>query len=82
VCFAGAKSRGGLILCTDSFTVSDIILLMNVLTLRYNLNCSIHRTGPRGRNQYRMYISVKSMDKLIEIVKPHMVPSMLYKLGL
>ena len=31
----------GLMLCTDSFTVQDIVRLMNVLIIRYNIISSI-----------------------------------------
>lgn len=47
--------------------------------IRYNLNCTIHHPNP---NQYHIFILKKSMDKLRTIVKPHMVPSMLYKIHL
>lgn len=75
----GAKSGNGLLLCTDSFILTDIIMLMNVLTIRYNLICSLHKSGS---NQYRIYVSSKSKKRLHDIVSSHIVPSMLYKLGI
>lgn len=75
----GAVMRGkGLIICTDSFNTKDVILLMNVLIIKYGLSCTLHK----NREIYRIYISKSSMGLLVSIVKPHMVSSMLYKIGL
>lgn len=75
----GAKLGLGLKLCTDSFTVQDTVNLINVLTLKYDLVCSLHRVR---EGQFRIYIFPKSMDKLRAIVLPYMVPSMLYKINM
>jgi hypothetical protein len=74
----GFKSKG-IFLCTDSYTLPDVVRLMNVLIIRYELKCTLHRSG---ENNFRIYISRNSVNKIIEIVKPHTVPSMYYKLGL
>ncbi len=70
---------GGLRLCTNSYTIQDVTRLMDVLITRFGLICTIHKpqTG-----QHVIYISKRSMDKLRSIVKPHMAPSMLYKIHL
>lgn len=75
----GTAHNNGLVLCTDSNSLEEVIRLMNVLMIKYDLICSIHTKRP---GQYRIYISVKSMDKVRELVKPYMVNSMLYKIGL
>jgi hypothetical protein len=72
------KHGKGLILCTDSYSIQDVVRLMNVLIIRYNLDCSLHTN--KAKKQYRLYIKVKYMDNLREIVKPYMVKSMLYKI--
>lgn len=66
----------GIALCTDSNTIIDVVRLMNVLIIRYDLICTIHT---RKEGQHRIYISQKSMRKLRTIVVAHMVSSMLYK---
>jgi hypothetical protein len=40
----GSVSRHGLILCTNSYSIKDIVKprLMNVLRIRYRLECSLH----------------------------------------
>ena len=78
---AGLRRGNGLILCTDDFSIQDVVLLINILIIRYNLKCTIHKYRP---GKYRIYISSKSMTNLVSIVKPHMMPStsMLNKLNI
>jgi hypothetical protein len=71
----GAWDRTGLILCTDSFTIIDSVKLMNILMVRYQLDCTL-----TSRN--RIYIKAASMRHLRAIVLPYMHYSILYKLGL
>lgn len=75
----GKFDRSGLILCTDSYSIQDVLRLINVLIIRYDLKCSIH--NPK-KGHYRIYISKKSIPKLRKLVLPYIVPSMLYKLHL
>ena len=72
------KSQG-VYLCTDSYSIKDVVLLMNVLIIRYNLKCTLHKSS--NKTGYRIYISRKSLDELKKIVKPYFIHSMLYKLG-
>jgi hypothetical protein len=78
---AGVAKEYGLIVCTDNSykLVYDIIRLMNVLMIKYRLECTLryHRPG-----QPRIYITQRSMPIVRELVKPHMAKSMLYKIGL
>jgi LAGLIDADG DNA endonuclease family/Cytochrome C oxidase subunit II, periplasmic domain len=74
----GTRNRYGLILCTDSYSLKDIILLINILIIKYDLKCNLRE--PR-KNQFRIYIQEKSMNKLRLLVKPHMIESMLYKIN-
>lgn len=75
----GHFNKTGLLLCTDSFLMKDIVLLMNVLLIKYNINSVIQYIG---KKYPRIYIGKKSMPQLRKIVLPHMHKSMLYKLGL
>ena len=73
----GSAIGSGLRLGTDSFTIKECVLLINVLIIKFNLNCSLHLL----ENKPRIYISAKSKNNLISIVKPHMTSSMYFKLG-
>jgi hypothetical protein len=77
----GTNEHGfGIILCTDSYSLQDILRLMNVLMIRYRLNCTL-RKGHTPTN-YRIYIKKSSMPLLISVVTPYYHNSMLYKLRL
>ena len=73
----GVARPYGLQLCTDSYSLPDVVRLMNVLIIRYDLYCTLHK---KREFQFRIYISEKSMGKLRSVVVPHMAPSMLYKI--
>ena len=73
-------SRGtskGLYLCTDSFTHADVQRLSQYLSNRYEIKCSIHKTG----GNYRIYILAKSVETVINLILPFMHKTMTYKLG-
>jgi LAGLIDADG DNA endonuclease family protein len=66
-----------LLLCTDSYSIKEVVILMNVLMIRYNIYCNIHSYN----NRYpKIYIYIKDMDKLGKAVKPYTHESMRYKL--
>jgi len=74
----GAKKSYGLILCTSvAVTIQEIIKLINVLIIRYELECKIHFHTP---TQPRILIRQRSMLKLKDIVLKYMHYSMLYKI--
>lgn len=72
----GVAKAHGLIICTDSYSVPDIVRLMNVLIIRYRLECNIRYHTP---TQPRIYIRQRSIVTLCEIVRPYMDKSMIIK---
>ena len=75
----GVKRNKGLVLCTDSFSISDVVRLSNVLRIKYGLNTII--TGFTN-NKPRIYILPESMPNLIKLVKYYILKSFWYKLHL
>jgi hypothetical protein len=74
----GSKgSSKGLYLCTDSFTYADVQRLSLFLSNKYNLKCSIHKSG----GNYRIYILAKSVETIKILILPFMHKTMTYKLG-
>ena len=74
----GLNEHGyGLILCTDSFSLEDVVRLINVLIIRYNLECTLRL---HSKNLYRIYIKTGSMPLLRSIVSPYMHKTMFYKI--
>ena len=72
------KTYGGVILCTDSFTLEEVELLVKTLN---KLGLVISKQQ-RTENVYRIYINSKSIEDLRNMVKPFMIKSMMYKIGL
>lgn len=72
----GAVKRTGLVLCTDSYSIEDTVRLLNVLVIRYKLECTLRIYR---ENQYRIYIRQNSLVSLVNIVSPYMHYTMLYK---
>lgn len=73
------KSKNNIIICTDSYSKSEVESLINILDDKFNLSCGLVNTN---KDQYRIRINKSSMPQLILAVKPYFVPSMLYKLGI
>lgn len=54
-------------------------MLMIVLKIKYNINSTVQGLA---ENRPRIYIIQESFPKLVSLVKPFFIPSMLYKLHL
>ena len=66
----------GLYLCTDSFSNYDIVRLMNVLLIRYNIKSSLVTVSGKSR----IYIPSTESTKISNLVISYIHPSMLYKI--
>nr|QBM31598.1 hypothetical protein [Arthrobotrys musiformis] len=66
----GGASRHGLVLYTNSFSIQDIVKLINVLIIKYDLKCSIHLKRRNQKIEYLVYISQDSLPILRKIVLP------------
>lgn len=67
----------GLYLCTDSFTLAEVQRLSQYLSNKYDIKCSVHKSG----GNYRIYILAKSVETVKILILPFMHKSMTYKLG-
>lgn len=78
------KLNENVIICTDSYLKEDVSRLVCILNTKFGLSCNLFKHGitKGGSISYRIRINKSSMPALINLVKPHMIPSMLYKLGL
>nr|YP_009926595.1 hypothetical protein [Wolfiporia cocos]QNH92653.1 hypothetical protein [Wolfiporia cocos] len=78
----GEARHSGLRLCTDSFHIKDVVRLMNVLLIRYDIHCTIFmKKTPTGLKP-RIVIASAELKKLVPIVQPYIIPEMLYKIKL
>jgi len=76
----GNALHHGMILCTNSYSIKNVVKLMNVLMIRYRLECTITLKKQNQKVEYMIYIRQNSMSLLRSIVKPYVCSSMLYKL--
>lgn len=76
--FRALPLSGGLKLCTNSYSYSDCLLLVQVLHKNFGLKASIQSAG--APSQYVIYIWKESMDDLRNIVSPYIINEMKYKI--
>lgn len=72
----GTFTHKGIILNLQSFTVKELIILINIFYIKFDLVSTLHKS----RNKHVIYINVKSVKKLYPHIKPYIIPSMVYKL--
>lgn len=73
----GTKQSSGFTLCTDSFSLSEVKLLISTLKEKFDLNCNLVNYNNKS---YRIYIKAESMGKFRDLVQPYIHSSMEYKL--
>jgi hypothetical protein len=66
------------ILCTESFTIDEVEVLINVLNSKWDLKCYKSKRGA----SFRIAIPQKSLPILQKFCGPHMPAMMLHKIGL
>jgi hypothetical protein len=76
----GSVSRNAARIATNCFTYNELLFLCKVLQDLYNISASVQSAGP-GKG-FIIYISTYSMPTFIQLIKPYMLSSMLYKLGI
>lgn len=72
----GAKRNKGIILCTDCFSIIEVVLLMNILLIKFNIKSTIHFDN----NKPRIFINKVELDKIKHQIKPYFVKRFLYKI--
>lgn len=70
----GCNHASGFELNTSGFTLNDVKILQKVLFDNWSIETSIH-----SRN--RLYINSKSKKKFLDLIRPYIHPSMLYKIN-
>jgi hypothetical protein len=65
-------------LCTNSFSLEEVNLLCNLLKNKYKLQCRI----VNYENSFLIQIKQKSIPHFIDLIKPYIIPSFYYKLGI
>ncbi|YP_008475088.1 hypothetical protein (mitochondrion) [Ogataea philodendri] len=85
----GSKTKGGIILCTDSYSFEDISILINILILKYDIHpiikyhASYKISDVNKKNKSmkpRICINTYDSRKISQIVLPYTVDYYKYKL--
>lgn len=75
----GSKKWGNKVIsirfCTDSYTEQEVDRLIEILYLKFNLQC----TKNRDDKGWRIYVSTVSYDRAYSLIYPLLHSSMLYK---
>lgn len=82
VCLVGKESgkikNRRIDICTDRYSLKTVESMQTMLKTRFDLDCSIVKRG----NVYRLRIKAVSYERFIGLIRPYIIPSMLYKLYL
>lgn len=73
----GAKRNKGLILCTDCFSIKEVIILMNILKIKLDIDSTIHMDNGKPR----IHINKKNLLKIRSKLLPHFSNHFLYKIS-
>lgn len=76
MCDGSLIKNGGIVLNLQNFTCKELILLMNVFTIKFNIECRLHKS----RNKYVIYITKDSVKRIFNKIRPYIVDSMSYKI--
>lgn len=69
------QKGGGITLNLQNFKLIELVHLINVLKVKFDLDCTIHKS----RNKWVIYIKLHSVIKLFPHIKNFIVPNMKYK---
>ena len=73
----GAKRNQGITLCSDNLTLQEVVLLINILILKFYINPTIHQE----KGKFRIYINKKDLEKIRPRILPHFHTHFLYKIN-
>lgn len=74
----GSYQKEKIDISTYSFSLKEIRFLQKCLKNVYKIEAAYYRDRDKG---YRMYFKKRETKKLIQIIHPYIIPSMMYKIG-
>jgi len=74
----GSYSGGKIDISTYAFSIDEVLLLCRSLEKRYDLSPRYYKDRDKG---HRMYFRKSVTEKLVDLIRPYIVPSMSYKIG-
>ena len=74
----GSRDRNQLRINSQCFTKKDNMTLQDILRAKLGIVTTLNQ----DKNRYRIRVKSESMNRLVRIITPFIIPSMLYKLPL
>jgi len=74
----GSYSRGKIDISTYSFSLKEINTLQEVIKKVFGIKANYYRDRNKG---FRMYFNQEDTKKLIKLIHPYIISSMMYKIG-
>lgn len=74
----GARKNKGITICTDNFSLQEIVLLINIFMIKFSINPTIHK---EKNFYYRIYINEKDLIKIKPFIKPFFIEHFIYKIN-
>ena len=75
----GSFNKNHIDISTYSFTLKEICILQDAIQENFNVLIRYYRDRDKG---YRMYCNQKETKQLVHTIHSHIIPSMMYKIGL
>jgi hypothetical protein len=73
----GNKHRKALVLNTQSFNLKEVVLLINILMIKFDIKPTLQK----DRKHYRIYINRKDLNKIKDQIYPYFIKEFLYKIS-
>ena len=65
---------------TDSFSVTEVGLLKEILEENFGVRCNIHTPLCRGKRYPKLYIGSEGRDKFLSLIKPYILDCFKHKI--
>ncbi len=75
----GSYNQRKLDISTYSFSLLEVEFLCAILRKRFNILMSYYKDRDKG---YRMYTNISETKSLVDLIKPYIIPTMMYKTGI
>jgi len=71
-------------LCVEGFDKEENNKMVKFFAVKYNLDTRLHKAQKEkatGKQMYNIAFTRESSDRFIKLVRPYLIPSMMYKIG-
>ncbi len=70
-----------LILNTQSFSKPELVRLIKMFKEKYGVDMKLRKQSRKSIEIYQLITTSETVEKFVEIIRPYILPSMMYKLG-